>query len=420
MELLILLIIILALSFYIWVNWYKEGYEQDDSNDDFNDILTTDNVTPGITMIDRYKDPMCKQNEYIYCVDGQIECNDILGGTIDTLGSIGKYISGNKTTGDTLTGCSSFINKINLSDYQNKNTGVSNTRGVYFDLSFCSSDNPWRMGGWTPTKIDDKWTNIPNVDIPVATCYDTELNAANAWDNITKGTNIIFKKGDNVFISEINSTLSDTVKKVLDIDNTSYKIINNAKYYKAVVTDATSGNYTISIGPPGHLTNVTVIGNLLIKDSLFNIYANDYYSDLTSGSHTRPICKKGVFTSCLASPPFTIENGVYVPTSNSLDISYGQNKIINKEKINGTDMFNQTNPSGIIDKSNILEYNYYDTTQLESNPFIKCVADNGTQLGQSLCCGQNDTLKNTNYICPEEVPTCKGYSKDENIYGICT
>ena len=83
------------------------------------------------------------------------------------------------------------------------------------------------------------------------------------------------------------------------------------------------------------------------------------------------------------------------------------------------DVFNSTNPSGIIDKSNILEYNYYDN-QIESTPFIKCIADNGTNIGDDVCCEQKDKLKNTQYICPKEVPNCKGYSKDENIYGICT
>ena len=33
---------------------------------------------------------------------------------------------------------------------------------------------------------------------------------------------------------------------------------------------------------------------------------------------------------------------------------------------------------------------------------------------------QNDTLKNTNYVCPQEVPKCLGYSKNDNLYGYCT
>ena len=255
-----------------------------------------------------------------------------------------------------------------------------------------------------------------NKTIPEPSCYDTELDAANAYDEVN-GSTIIFKKGDKVLINGSYSGLDQAFITVLDIDKTNFKIINDKKYYYAVVKDATSAKYTIDYGPLGQIKTVTDIdGSLLIKDSLFNIYTNDYYSDLVTGSHPRPKCKGGVFTSCSSKPPFTISNGVYVPTMDSMDVTYNtKSELITQDQ----DVFNSTNPSGIIDKSNILEYNYYDN-QIESTPFIKCIADNGTNIGDDVCCEQKDKLKNTQYICPKEVPNCKGYSKDENIYGICT
>lgn len=391
MKIILLFLLFIAFSYYIWTNNY-EGFEED------TNVLTTNSASTGITTIERYKDPMCKNlDEYIYCVDGKIECEDVLGGTVNTLSRIGSYISG-----DTLTGCSSYINKINLSDYKDETGGVMAT-GVYFDLSMCTKQKPWRVGGDKDGKLSFKG------------CFDTELNAT----NILSSTIVIYKKGDKVLIKSSNIKLNgiQTFLKVLDVDKNSFKFINDVKYYKATVIEATSGNYTINLGPPGNIQTITgVQGSELLKDSLFNQYSNDFYSDLKNGSHPRPKCKGGLFTSCASKPPFTIVNGIYVPTHDAYDTSYNMPSL-QKDAIIGA--FNLTNPSGIIDKSNILEYNYYDT-QLVSNPFIKCIADNGTNVGDKVCCGQDDTLKNTKYICPEEVPNCKGYSKDDNVYGICT
>ena len=108
------------------------------SNVDTN-TLKTDQVSAGITKIDRYADPMCKPNEYIYCLDGQIECNDILGGKMNLLQGMDPYVSGN-----TLARCGSYINKTNISDYT-KDIDFNKGTGVYFDISNCSKDKPWKV-----------------------------------------------------------------------------------------------------------------------------------------------------------------------------------------------------------------------------------------------------------------------------------
>ena len=50
---------------------------------------------------------------------------------------------------------------------------------------------------------------------------------------------------------------------------------------------------------------------------------------------------------------------------------------------------------------------------------IKCLANFGTKVGDPLCCGQTGVLQNTNYVCPEEMPTCSEY-KCGSQWGVCT
>jgi hypothetical protein len=115
-----------------------------------------------------------------------------------------------------------------------------------------------------------------------------------------------------------------------------------------------------------------------------------------------------------------MKNGKYVPTSDplTLDASYNRSQ-------SQTDLFAKTpfseppvNPSGIIDRDSLLEYNHFTPRPTET-PFIKCIANNGSNIGDPLCCNQPGTLKDTKYICPQEVPTCMGYSATDNVYGYC-
>ena len=50
---------------------------------------------------------------------------------------------------------------------------------------------------------------------------------------------------------------------------------------------------------------------------------------------------------------------------------------------------------------------------------IKCIADFDTQIGDKLCCGQKDTLKDTQYVCPENKPTCGNFKCGSN-FGVCS
>jgi hypothetical protein len=165
----------------------------------------------------------------------------------------------------------------------------------------------------------------------------------------------------------------------------------------------------------------------MLKNSLYNPRSNDYYSDLKSDSHLRPICKSGAFTSCLSKHPYTIEDGVYKSTAPDdnpflLDGSYNEYRRQSQIDLNLATPFSKPpiNPSGIVDNSigSILEYNYFK--QSSDTPFIKCIADHGSNIGDPLCCNQKGKINDTKYICPEEVPICKGYSASDKVYGYCT
>jgi len=49
---------------------------------------------------------------------------------------------------------------------------------------------------------------------------------------------------------------------------------------------------------------------------------------------------------------------------------------------------------------------------------IKCIADFGTSVGDSLCCGQKGVLQNTKYVCPNTLKKCNNF-KCGSAFGTC-
>ena len=446
----IYLAIVLAIAFYIWINMFKEGNRDSDlleiqniingngkttkqfdkkgnaQTDQDTGILKSKAVSPGITTIDRYDDNKCGTDsagnkEYIYCLDGQIECQDIFGGKMNILNSLSQsqYISGN-----TYSGCNSYVNKVNLNDYSTKLDSDLSSTGVYFDLSNCNSTTPWRAGG-TITKNGKKTT------LSSYKCYTSQKEAQdelNDMINLSINSNAIYNVNDNIFIlgSFLATQTSEQILKIIDTNKIgsrkSYTTINNQKYYNGTIKAITGDTYTVSI-PNSAIDVINVPKNKLLKDSLYNPTTNDYYSNLKTGSHPRPVCKSGRFTSCLSSPPFTIENGTYISTNDPLlniDGSYNQYRKQSQIDLNLNVPFSvaPVNLSGIIDTGSLLESNYF-TSEKDTSPFIKCIANYGTNIGDPVCCNQDDTLNDTKYVCPQEVPTCTGYSLNDNVYGFC-
>jgi hypothetical protein len=447
----IYLAVVLAIVFYLWFNIIKEGNQTDDMtsinkllaskftmNSDTNikggpekidtntNILTSNAVSNGITSIDRYADPKCKATEHIYCVDGQIECQDIFGDKIkDALQNpIGSYLSGNTFAGT----CGSNIDKPTLLEYSTQiGTDFTKTSGVYFDISNCGKEKPWRVGNYTTTNSKNQ-------------CFSTQSDADNVWNKIVNeslNTNATYKINDQVFIlaSYIlgKSTPQNKITNLLAIiDNNkvgsqkSYTTINNQKYYYAQIDAITGNTYTVSI-PNSPIIVSKVEKNNLLKNSLYNSKTNDYYSNLTSGKYPRPVCKSGAFTSCSSSPPFKIENGIYISTVSenntiNMDSSYNKYRVQSQIDLNNHIPFSAPpiNPSGLIDKSNfLLDYNYF-RSDITGTPFIKCNANYNSKIGDPLCCNQPGTVTDTKNICPQEIPKCKGYSSVDSTFGYCS
>lgn len=57
----------------------------------------------------------------------------------------------------------------------------------------------------------------------------------------------------------------------------------------------------------------------------------------------------------------------------------------------------------------------------KSSTTTKCVADYGTNVGDSLCCGQKGVLQHyaSQYVCPSSKPTCSNFECGES-YGTCS
>ena len=414
----------------------RDGSQSTTEMDTSPEILKSNKVTPGITTIDRYADPMCSTNEYIYCVDGQIECQDIFGdlvnNNIQTINT--EYKSGNtfKNT------CDSYVDKINLSDYSQIETDTSDIgTGVYFDLSNCPQDKPWRSGGVIETV--GKRESIITPDS--YSCHESQLVAENEYNSLMNNLmneNKVYKIKEDVFIlasyvMQQNIPGLKDLLNVLEINDNDTKIfttINNQKYYYGIIDEVTYDTYTVKINSDSinSYSFLNVPKTALLKNSLYNKKGKDYYSDLKTGSHKRPVCKSGRFTSCLSSPPFTIENGIYVSTIDSELSFYTDGSDPNMERKlksqNSSNIYTPftdppVNPSGIVDNSvtSILEYNYFNAQP--ETPFIKCIANYGSNIGDQLCCNQEGYVTDTKYICPEEVPTCRGYSAEENAFGYC-
>ena len=59
-----------------------------------------------------------------------------------------------------------------------------------------------------------------------------------------------------------------------------------------------------------------------------------------------------------------------------------------------------------------------ETTTTNTENCIPCIADNGSNIGDNVCCNQNGKVLTTKYNCPASVPFCHGYECGVK-YGTC-
>ena len=53
-----------------------------------------------------------------------------------------------------------------------------------------------------------------------------------------------------------------------------------------------------------------------------------------------------------------------------------------------------------------------------SSSEFRCIANNGAEIGDPVCCGQSGEIRTTKYNCPVSLPYCKGYKCGEK-WGLC-
>jgi hypothetical protein len=445
-----------------------------DHTKDVNPFLVTGNVSLGVTSIDRYQDPGCKENEYIYCLDGQVECQDIFGNSMgDPLKLPTDY-----TVGNTFALCGSYLNKIDMADFKNEPSNsirmiksndisgsdvfisshqiiLSNIDGTkyqtislnnqlyyraklksttdqpytvvltpidttsegltingvneqyvfisskmvkgilayQYDTVQCNTASPWRVGG-------------DGTVAPFKGCYPDTTSASNAFSD-SSGKNDALIDGANVYI------LSSILPNTLGIDQSSSVYVNGLTYYKGVIKSVNQSNLIDVYVPDlnGILIQNVSPDNLSLTSNNYSLALGKSLSEVNKFEYPRPVCKKGSFTTCSAKPPFTIKDGKYIPTT--FNIESVVKNIPTKKDANVVDVSHKK------EDTNVVASNYYDGNEIPNTPFLKCIADFGTNIGDKLCCGVNDTLKNTKFVCAESQPYCKGYVPGTQ-YGICT
>jgi len=91
---------------------------------------------------DRYLDPECNKDEYVYCSGDKITCEDIFGNPLKNM------VKKKNGSGFTYSGCGSAINSKSYSQFLDDMTSgltVEGTQGIFHDLSSCPTDKPWRV-----------------------------------------------------------------------------------------------------------------------------------------------------------------------------------------------------------------------------------------------------------------------------------
>lgn len=399
----------------------KEGMGVNFDKDFFSGII---DETKEDVSINRYDDPSCNDDEYLYCLKGKLQCQDFLG-NINT----NMYdITDDYTIGKTYTDCSSYYNKIKRSDF----TDIS---GLLKDFEVGDEVLIDKIA------IDDMNINFNYKELRET--IESVEKKMSEFDLLSMFPNIEREDIFNLSETEIIRTLKENgyneqFKDFLTDLSGSYTawIINN-EYYTGIIDKVNNNNNDDSITidsdkyiDPDYDIQITDSNSSVINipkhmirlkwdvnKGAYNPSAKIYFKDIEEGEHIRPVCENGIFTKCLKNPPFKIENNKYIKISDELELEEYEKKYTTKLQ----QEIDQELSSELLknDFSNIGAYNQYGPEGIEYSNMIKCVANHGTEVGEPLCCDQIGKLKSTSYVCPEELPLCRGYLVNEK-FGYCT
>jgi hypothetical protein len=256
---------------------------------------------------DNYADPECADGEFIYCTGDKIVCEDIFGNPID---SMNEKDNGN---GKTYSGCGSGLKNKTYEQFLDDMTiglTVQGNQSVFYDISLCPSDKPWRVdmsAGDLSFNIDNDLSGIyikNNYQ-----CYKNSTIASGISKFNDKNTTNLYIDSD-VYID--GNYLYDKYKddRLFKLIRSQTKVwVNNKACYKGIIKDITSNN-TFDVYVPdyeGQLFKDISSKYLYTINLEYSKDLNKTLTDLKMGSLPRPVCKNGVFTDkCSKKRPETI------------------------------------------------------------------------------------------------------------------
>jgi hypothetical protein len=188
---------------------------------------------------------------------------------------------------------------------------------------------------------------------------------------------------------------------LIDVSNTDYK---DGKTYKSTCNDGS---------------------DVICTDNLFNsvVSYNLPYYTLPGGTSFPLSTKNKGFTEAYGYVPVGFDS------SNNINI-YNDSKTI-MERIHKCNLLSNDYQSNCYNKffmgntnssnnntTSTTTSNIADSTKCGTSDKIPCLADYGTNVGESLCCGQTGVLQNTKYVCPSTRPKCANF-KCGSQFGNC-
>jgi len=256
---------------------------------------------------DKYADPECENDEFIYCSGDKITCEDIFGNPVDSM------IEKDNGNGKTYSGCGSGLKAKSYEQFLDDMTiglTVQGTQSVFYDISSCPSDIPWRVDMYAGDLSFNIGNDLSGVYIKNDyQCYKNPTIASAISKFDTKDTKNLYIDSD-VYID--GDYLYDTYK-----DERNFKLIrgqskvwvNNKACYKGVIKDITKNN-TYNVYVPdyeGQVFNNISSKYLYTINLEYSSLLNKTLTDLKVGSLPRPVCKNGNFTNkCSKKQPETI------------------------------------------------------------------------------------------------------------------
>lgn len=192
---------------------------------------------------DRYADPSCNKDEYVYCSGDKITCEDIFGNPLNQM-TEKKYANG-----ITYSGCGSAINSKSYSQFlDDMTTGVTveGNQSVFYDISSCPSDKPWRV-------------DIPAGDLSFnKNVMDVSSNLTNEKLKL-KEKDDIYVDGDYLYKNYKNDIYFNSLQ-----DN--HRItVNRKTYYKGIVKEVKNNECDIYIPEYGKQVFYAINNKYLYK-----------------------------------------------------------------------------------------------------------------------------------------------------------